>query len=61
MASQLHVLCVNAPRLLKHFPLWHMLAQTESYHTVHSKVAVLCLQLHCMRVAGPNLSVAVQK
>lgn len=34
---------------------------TESYHAVHSKVAVLRLKLHCMRMAGPNLGVAVQE
>lgn len=32
-----------------------------SYHAVHGKVVVLGLELHGMRVAGPNLSVAVQK
>lgn len=32
-----------------------------SYHTVHGKVIVLCLKLHCMRVTGSDLRVAVQK
>lgn len=33
----------------------------ESYHTVHSEVVVLCLKLHRVRMAGPNLRVAVQE
>lgn len=32
-----------------------------SYHAVHGKVVVLGLELHGVRVAGPNLGVAVQK
>lgn len=32
-----------------------------SYHTVHGKVIVLRLKLHCMRVTGSDLRVAVQK
>lgn len=32
---------------------------TTAYHTVHSKMIVLRLKLHCVRVAGPNLRVAV--
>lgn len=32
-----------------------------SYHTVHGEVVVLGLELHGVRVAGPNLGVAVQK
>lgn len=43
------------------FPLQRMSPRTVSYHTVHSKVVVLCLKLHRMRMAGPNLGVAVQK
>lgn len=51
-------LCVS--RSLKSLPYRIQLAR-QSYHTVHSKVVVLRLKLHCVRVAGPNLSVAVQK
>lgn len=47
--------------MLKYSPRQHTSVLTESYHTVHSKVVVLCLKLHCMRMAGPDLSVAVQK
>lgn len=32
---------------------------TTAYHAVHSKVIVLRLELHGVRVAGPNLRVAV--
>lgn len=47
--------------LTETFPLQHTSIRTVSYHTVHCKVVVLCLKLHRMRMAGPNLRVAVQK
>lgn len=38
--------------------LWDL---TAAYHTVHGKMIVLRLKFHGMRVAGPDLRVAVQK
>lgn len=43
-------------------PLLHATSvPTASYHAVHGEVVVLRLQLHRVGMAGPDLSVAVQK
>lgn len=55
------VICVNGSRWLKHFHAQDTSALRASYHAVHSKVVVLRLELHRVRVAGPDLGVAVQK
>lgn len=57
----LDVICVDASCLLKYFHVRDTSVLTASYHAVHSKVVVLCLKLHGVRMAGPNLGVAVQK
>lgn len=55
------MICINTAHLLKCFHTQDTPIPKVSYHTVHGKVVVLCLKLHCVRMAGPNLSVAVQK
>lgn len=59
LAACWDVMCVCVP--FPKIPSLRIQLSRQSYHTVHSKVVVLRLKLHCVRVAGPNLSVAVQK
>lgn len=61
LADGWDTICINPSHLLESSHIQDTSVQTVSYHTVHGEVVVLCLELHRMRMAGPNLSVAVQK